>query len=165
MESYASKHFSAWPIQDPSQQRLQRSWWRKLSHLLYVTPFLPVWKRPPKGKEAFSAAWRSWRAAGRAGKWLGKTHQAQGGAKGQRPGEGQGVWWHYILVMLLGEGRLRNYEAHREAGEKVKNTAKIDSFMATSFIWHCFSASYFTTNLQPVNQKGMWLKWKEKTYI
>lgn len=102
--------------------------------LMYVTPFLPVWRRPPKGKEAFSAAWRSWRAAGRAGKWLGKTHQAQGGAKRQRPGEGQGVWWHYILVMLLGERRLRNYEAHREAGEKVKNTAKIDSFMATSFI-------------------------------
>lgn len=67
--------------------------------------------------------------------------------------------------MLLGEERLRDYEAHREAGEKVKDTAKIDSFVTTSFIWHCFTASYFITNLQPVKQKGMWVKWKEKTYI
>lgn len=29
MESYASTHFCAWPSQDPSQQRLRRSWWRR----------------------------------------------------------------------------------------------------------------------------------------
>jgi len=82
----------------------------KLPHLLFITPFLAVLldprekQIPLKGKKAFSAAGRSWRAAGRAGRWL------------------------------LGKARLRNYDASREAWEKAKDAAEMDNFITTSFI-------------------------------
>lgn len=183
MKSYASKQFCDWCRQVPSQQRLQSSWWRRkfppassLTCCFSQSSSQSCWTQGrrtdhPKGKKLPALP----EGAGELLKEQGGVWAKPMETKEEVRGKGlmKGRVYNAIIFRpcfsMTRRGEAKKWWGTQGGRGEGEGWCKNGQFSNNSIYLSLFQCSWgfpcFITNLQPVKQKEMWVKWKEKTAL